>query len=474
MKKFTWLVLLLQTISTFTIAQNVGIGTATPAERLHVAGNIKADTVKSTGIKMTTNAGDGKILTSDSAGNATWQVQSLGNPAGGVGFGSFGDCNTTGVSEYLPIADTGAKVNEQFGASVAISGNFAAAGAPAANQFTGYVNMYQFNGTVWNFIQKLTDPSVDSGFGVNMAISGNLLIVGSPLDKVGANFGQGSATIFQFNGAQWIKVQKLTDPNGSASAAFGFRVAISKDFAFVTSLFEKVGANANQGTVSIFKFNGTSYVPMQKLVDPTGIAGAGFGSSVSFSGNFAVVGAFADQVGANAAQGSASILQLNGGIWEIVKKLTDPTGIANSQFGASVSMSGNSMAIGEPQDVRGGSASIYTLTNNQWDLTQKIRDNDSTHSVQFGTAVSMSGDYLLVGDQSRSVDQVKAPGTGSASLFTRVGLEWAEYQLITDPKVQNNSLFGRVLAVEGNTKRFLIGSIFYANGSGKIIFGKIN
>src|SRR5882757_1574880 len=109
MKKFTRLVLILQTISTFTIAQNVGIGTATPSERLHVAGNIKADTLKSTGIKMTTNAGDGKILTSDSAGNATWQTQSFGSSTGGVGFGSFGDCNTTGVSEYMPVADTGAK-----------------------------------------------------------------------------------------------------------------------------------------------------------------------------------------------------------------------------------------------------------------------------------------------------------------------------------------------------------------------------
>ena len=474
MKKFIPLLLLLLTASTFTIAQNVGIGTAAPAERLHVAGNIKADTLKSTGIKMTTNAGDGKILTSDSAGNATWQTQSLGAPTGGVGFGSFGDCNTTGVSEYLPVADTGAKVNDQFGAAVAIGGNFAAASAPSANQSTGYVNMYQFNGTVWNLTQKLTDPSVDSGFGVNMAIAGNLLIVGSPLDKVGANFGQGSATIFQFNGSQWIKLQKITDPTGSAQAAFGFRVAISKDFAFVTSLFETVGANVGQGTVSIFKFNGANYVPLQKLVDPSGVAGEGFGSGVSFSGNFAVVGAFADGVGAGGFQGSASILQLNNGIWQIVKKLTDPTAVANSQFGASVTMSGNNMAIGEPQDTRGGSASIYALAGNQWNFTQKVRDNDSTHDIQFGTVVSMSGDYLLVGDQSHSLDQVKAPGTGSVSLFSRVGLEWAEYQQITDPKIQNNSLFGRVAAVEGSTKRFLIGTIFYANASGKVIFGKIN
>ncbi|HEV7780622.1 MAG TPA: hypothetical protein VGO58_05115 [Chitinophagaceae bacterium] len=53
-------------------AQNVGIGTTIPAEKLHVAGNLKVDTVKSSSIRMTTGAGDGKILTSDGTGNGRW------------------------------------------------------------------------------------------------------------------------------------------------------------------------------------------------------------------------------------------------------------------------------------------------------------------------------------------------------------------------------------------------------------------
>lgn len=474
MEKIISFLFLLQTLSIPGVAQNVGIGLASPSERLHVAGNVKADTVKSSGIKMTANAGDGKILTSDSAGNASWQVQGISNPAGGVGFGSFGDCNTTGVSEYLPIADTGARVGDQFGVNVAMSGNFAAASSTVANNAKGYVNMYQFNGGTWNFTQKVTDPTVDSAFGFTMAISGNLLIVGSPVDKIGANIEQGSASIFQFNGTQWAPLQKLTDPNGAAVSLFGFRVAISKDFVFVSSLADKVGANVNQGSVSVFHFNGTSWVFVQKLADPTGIAGETFGSGLAFSGNFAVVGAFSDNVGTNVAQGSACIFQLNGSNWQFVKKLTDPTSIANAQFGLSVGISGNNMAIGEPQDNLGGSVSIYTLTDGRWDLNQKIRDNDSAHDGQFGINVSMSGDYILVGDQSHTVNSTIAPNPGSASVLTRVGLQWTDYQLITDPKPVQIGLFGRNVAVDGITKRFVIGSLLFASGSGKIIFGKIN
>ncbi|MEP7144689.1 MAG: hypothetical protein ABI707_17535 [Ferruginibacter sp.] len=54
-------------------AQNIGIGTLAPTEKLHVNGNIRMDTAKANVLKITPNAGNGKLLTSDANGNATWQ-----------------------------------------------------------------------------------------------------------------------------------------------------------------------------------------------------------------------------------------------------------------------------------------------------------------------------------------------------------------------------------------------------------------
>ena len=46
--------ILLSTLSVCTTtAQNVGIGTTAPAEKLHVAGNIKADTLKPAAFTLT-------------------------------------------------------------------------------------------------------------------------------------------------------------------------------------------------------------------------------------------------------------------------------------------------------------------------------------------------------------------------------------------------------------------------------------
>src|SRR5262245_57781685 len=84
------------TIST-TFAQNVGVGTALPSEKLEVEGNVKADTIKTSGFKMTPNAGMGKVLTSDAFGNGDWQELSMQNDPpedGNIGHGAWGDCET--------------------------------------------------------------------------------------------------------------------------------------------------------------------------------------------------------------------------------------------------------------------------------------------------------------------------------------------------------------------------------------------
>jgi len=60
-----------------SMAQNVGIGTTSPSEKLEVVGNVKADTVKSSVLQISSGIGEGKVLTSDAMGNGVWQSPDL-------------------------------------------------------------------------------------------------------------------------------------------------------------------------------------------------------------------------------------------------------------------------------------------------------------------------------------------------------------------------------------------------------------
>ena len=47
-------------------------------------------------------------------------------------------------------------------------------------------------------------------------------------------------------------------------------------------------------------------------------------------------------------------------------------------------------------------------------------------------------------------------------------------QYIKDPGGDENNHFGSAVAIDGLTQRFLISADHYANGSGKVLFGKVN
>jgi hypothetical protein len=212
-----------------SFSQNVGIGTVTPTEKLHIAGNIKSDTIKANAIKLTNNAGAGKILTSDATGNANWQTSSVG---GSVGFGPWGDCSTNAIGEYNPVADTTGAASDFFGRSVSISGNYVIVGSYAdnvgANADLGSASFFQFNGANWVAMQKTTDPagSLSDFFGVSVSVSGNYAIVRAFADDVGANVNNGSSTIYQRMGMGWTKLQYVTDPAGNSADFLGIETSI--------------------------------------------------------------------------------------------------------------------------------------------------------------------------------------------------------------------------------------------------------
>jgi hypothetical protein len=85
----------------YAVAQNVGIGTSTPSEKLEVNGNVKAVNVIATNsIQLTNGAAAGKVLTSNAAGVGSWVT-----PTGGGGTGTISTANSLAgfAGSSLPV-----------------------------------------------------------------------------------------------------------------------------------------------------------------------------------------------------------------------------------------------------------------------------------------------------------------------------------------------------------------------------------
>ncbi|MCA9304247.1 MAG: hypothetical protein KC996_09000 [Phycisphaerales bacterium] len=99
---------------------NVGIGTDTPVAALDVVG-----TTRTSGLQIPTGAGTGRVLKSDSSGNATWQLQNQSFAAIGAGV------TPSATTQFLAATTTvtvsaGQSIlvvsNRAFGSSVGASG----------------------------------------------------------------------------------------------------------------------------------------------------------------------------------------------------------------------------------------------------------------------------------------------------------------------------------------------------------------
>ncbi len=468
----------------FLFAQNVGIGTSTPTEKLEVEGNILTDTVKLNAILLPLNAGAGKILTSDAIGNGIWQENTSNSntnseSGGSEGYGQWGDCTLAGnITGYHPVVNTNVEIASHFGNATAMSGNQAIIAAYYdTDQFDhqGSVSMYSYNENKWSFLEKLTDPegAAYDYFGFSVAMFGSLAIVGALHDDVIDQNDQGSACIFHYNGNNWDFVEKIVDPDGTAGDGFGRSVAISDEYVVISSIYDDIDANSNQGSVTVFHFNGTNWEWMQKIYDPNGLASDGFGISISLSGDRFVVGC---GLCGNTNVGSAKIYHFDGTEWVLETTLVQIDPLTDDYFGSSVSISVNKVLVGSPGDDVGGnynqgSASSYYFNGNGWIAVEMIVQQYGDDFEDFGTSVSLFGDYALIGAPDDVVGGIQR---GSATLYLQLGVRLLRLQYITDPIGQSGDRFGDSTALNGDNRRFIIGASNYFSQSGKAIFGKIN
>jgi hypothetical protein len=119
---------------------------------------------------------------------------------------------------------------DTFGWSVAVEGDTAVIGAPQKRSGgIGFVYVFALTGGVWALQAKLASANGALGdqFGKSVALSGDTAPVSAPYDDHGTS--SGSVYVFTRSGGAWTQQVKLTAADGAASDLFGAGVALSGD-----------------------------------------------------------------------------------------------------------------------------------------------------------------------------------------------------------------------------------------------------
>ncbi len=198
------------------------------------------------------------------------------------------------------------------------------------------------------------------------------------------------------------------------------------------------------------------WVQTDKLIASDGASMDLFSHTVSMCGGYALLGAeWDDDNGSNS--GSAYIFAPNEADpnkLDEVAKLLASDGAPYDEFGMCVSMGDGYAIVGARFDDDNGSnsGSVYIFAPNEvdpnnWDQVTKLTASDASAGDYFGAAVSISGDYLIVGAY---YDNAPATTSGSAYVFKRTGTGWTELTKITASDGAAGDKFGCSVSIDGN------------------------
>jgi FG-GAP repeat len=401
-------------------------------------------------------------------------VNSPPNDAGGTLFDSgaaYAFVRSAGVwtqQAYLKPAAVGTtQSGDNFGASVAVSGDTAVVGAFLEDSSTTGVNstanesaadagavfVFTRSGTTWTQQAYLKPAAVGTGqggdrFGVSVAIADDTLVVGANLED-SASTGVNST------------------PNESA---------------------------VDSGAVYVFTRSAGTWT-QQAYLKPVAVgttqAGDVFGQSVAIFADTIVAGAiFEDSstTGINSAPnegalnaGAAYVFTRTAGVWTqeaYLKPATVGTTQAADFFGRSVAVSGDTVIVGAPREDSGttginsppnenaaeaGAAGVFERSADLWSQQAYVKASTNSQGAgardEFGFAVAVSGDTVVVGAyrEDGSATGVNAPvdelaaDAGAAYVFVRNGTTWSQQAYLKASQVSAGDAFGISVAIEGNT-----------------------
>jgi len=297
---------------------------------------------------------------------------------------------------YLKASNT--EAGDKFGIAMALAGETLVVGAyeeasdahgvngDQGNNnapFSGAAYVFTRTGGVWSQQAYLKASNAGGLFGYGLGLAGDTLTVGAPLEAsnaTGVDGNQadtsapeaGAVYVFTRAAGVWTQQAYLKASNTDAGDKFGQSLAIDGDTIVAGARYETSasgGVNADQtdnsapnaGAAYVFTRTGGVWSQQAYLKASNAGANKNFSGSISIEGDIVAVGSRledSDATGIDGDQGNSNapdsgavyLFTRSGGVWTQKAYLKASNTDGGDQFGVSLALSGNTLAIGAHQE----------------------------------------------------------------------------------------------------------------------------
>jgi FG-GAP repeat protein len=361
--------------------------------------------------------------------------------------------------------------HDAFGQAIAIRGTTALIGAVDVNNWEGAIYVFTQKAGVWTEGQEfMADdgvPGDQATFGTAIMIDGTTAVIGALGATVNGHANQGAVYVFTETDGIWSQVAKLVADDGEANNYFGQTAAISGPNIVVGAYGASVNGNALQGAAYVFTNVGGTWTFAHKLTADDGVGGEFFGRAVAMSGTRALVGAPYTSVDGTPARGAVYVYDGSSSDWTQVGKVVADEGNAGDGFGYSLAASATTMVVGAGAvDAGQGAAFVFADDSGTWTQDTRLVADDGAAGEDFGYAVAVLGNTVMVGADRATVDG--ATQQGAAYIFTGSNGNWTQTQKLIASDGAANEFYG---AFVGLSEQAALVGVPYATVDGNAVQG---
>lgn len=377
-----------------------------------------------------------------------------GSALGALAWGALALSAPAQSGEVAPLAASDLAPGDDFGVMVAADGDvILARSRSAAYVFREQSGVYQFE-------QQFPSPEIQDnpGLGDSIAVHNDLIAVGYPQGdgEVVLEAPKGSVHLYRFDGLSWTFEDELISSDDALGTNFGDAVDIDGNTMIIgaptTIKIVDLGGGQQsafaQGSAFVFERQNGVWVETQHLPVPDDAqVGLRYGNAVGIDGDYLAVGAFFDKPVAFQT-GSVYLFRKIAGLWTFLEKLTAPDPVIGAQYGRAVSVDGDRLVVGAPRAdgpaLGSGKAYLYDLSPAGADLVHQFAPESTSFGDSFGIDVDLQSADLVVGACYTDSSQLD---TGALFHYQYVNGVWLESQKLESTQSSVAELLGWNVAV---------------------------
>ena len=306
------------------------------------------------------------------------------------------------------------------------------------------------------FEKQRVIPESQWEYGRGLALGKGFALIGSPqYDE--RRLETGAVYPLALDGdAIWQLGEPFIGSDSTEDDLFGYAIDIEGTTAVVGAPgFSYTPDNLHIGNAYVFEFDGNAWAEtaILSVIEDHPQFNSTFGQAIALSGNILAISNRSYDGPLPAIDfGAVYVYHLIDGVWQFDTRITAPDGQTADQFGSAIDLDGNVLLVSAENDddlgTNSGSAYVFRYDGAIWQLEDKLLAPGGAASDNFGTSVGLDGSTAVIG---APFSDALGDNSGSAYAFANVHGDWMLLQQLSDTEGEAGDRFGTAVAIDGDT-----------------------